>query len=164
MLGVLRGAPSCGRNRRSTVAKDRLVGRSSYTLWPSVLRSLVREATSVRHALMPAPDPASLLCFAPVPAFVAAGVVGVACRMFSMLMKQTADFWADAPAGQGARGLEAVAALQLFLTPRGRFSGTQGQGAGAICCTDARHDPCKAPCWVASPAEAISECISAGEC
>ena len=110
----------------------------------------------MRHALMPAPDPASLLCFAPVPAFVAAGVVGVACRMLSMLVKQTADFWADAPAGQGARGLEALAALQLFLTPRGGCSGTQGRDAGAIWCTDARHDRCRAPSWVASPAEAIS--------
>ena len=67
-------------------------------------------------------------------------------------------------AGQGARGLEALAALQLFLTPRGGCSGTQGRGAGAIWCTDARHDPCRAPCRVASPAEAILRCISAGEC
>ena len=81
-----------------------------------------------------------------------------------ILVKQSADFGADAPKGQGARGLEAVAALQLFLTPRGGCSGTQGRGAGAIWCTDARHDSCRAPCWVASPAEAISGCISAGEC
>jgi hypothetical protein len=84
--------------------------------------------------------------------------------MLSMLVKQTADFGADAPAGQGARGLEAVAALQLFLTPRGGCSGTQGRGAGAIWSTDARNDSCRAPCWLASPAEAISKCISAGEC
>ena len=167
MPGVLRGASSCARNSRATVANDRLTGRSSYTLWPSVLGSLVREATSVRHALMPAPDLASLSCFTsrdPVPALVAAGVVGDACRMLSMLVKQNADLRADAPAGQGARGLEALAALQLFLTPFGGCSGTQGWGAAAIWCTDARHDSCRAPCWVASPAEAISECISAGEC
>ena len=117
MLGVLRGAPSCVRNRRATVAKVRLIGRSSYTLWPSVLTSLVREATSVRHALMPAPDPASLLCFAsrgPVPAMVAAGVFGGARRILSMLVKQTAGFGADAPAGLDARGLEALQ-LQLFF-------------------------------------------------
>ena len=119
MLGVLRGALSCGRDRRATVAKDRLVGRSSYTLWPSVLRSLVREATSVRHALISAPDPASLLCFSPVPALVAAGVVGGACRMISMLVKQTPDFGAGAPARQGARGLEACSAATLFDTTWG---------------------------------------------
>jgi hypothetical protein len=48
--------------------------------------------------------------------------------MLSMLVKQTADFGADAPGGQGARGLEAVAALQLFLTPRGGCSGDSGAG------------------------------------
>ena len=99
MRGVLRGAPSFARNCRATVAKDRLVERSSYALWPSVLRTLVREATSVSHALMPAPVPVSLLCFALVPALVAAGVVERACRMLSMLVKQTADIGADAPAG-----------------------------------------------------------------
>ena len=68
-------------------------------------------------------DPASLLCFAsrgPVPALVAAGVVGGACRMLSMLVKQTADFGADAPAGQGARGLRsACSAATIFDTTWG---------------------------------------------
>ena len=38
----------------------------------------------------------------------------------------------------------------------------QGVVAGALWCKGAGHDPCRAPCGMVAPAEAISKCCAVG--